>query len=196
MRNIEIPEELIEEIISYNCVLFAGSGITTEQYYTTNFLERIKEKCKYPKSEKNQSFPEVMQYYCEKLDGSRKNRLIREIIEWIELFSAEGEPNRHATDFFREISRIPFLRTFITTNWDPFCERILNVLVPMVEDKDIPFWDENKRQILKIHGCVTRPHTIVATTDDYDKCVKDRSGGAIFTKLRDLMATKTFFCRI
>jgi hypothetical protein len=126
MRDVEIPEELIEEVISYNCVLFTGSGITTEQYYRPNFLERIKEKCKYPKREKNQSFPEVMQYYCEKLDGGRKHRLIREIIEWIELFSAEGEPNRHATGFFREISRIPFLRTFVTTNWDPFCERTLN----------------------------------------------------------------------
>jgi len=61
-----------------------------------------------------------------------------------------------------------------------------------VEDQDIPFWDENKRQVLKIHGCVARPHTVVATLDDYNACMKDKSRGAIFTKLRDLMATKTF----
>jgi len=192
MRKSELPEEVIDEVKSFNCVLFTGGGITTEHYYRHTFLERMKEKCKYPKRAKNQSFPEVMQYYCQKLDGGKKNKLIRELIEWIEVFSAEGEPNRVATGFFREIARIPFLRTIVTTNWDPFCERTLNVLVPMVEDKDIPFWDENKRQVLKIHGCVTRPQTIVATLDDYHVCMKDRSRGAIFTKLRDLMATKTF----
>ncbi len=192
MRKSGLPEELIEEVKSSNCVLFTGAGITTEHYYKHNFLKQMKEKCKYPKRARNQSFPEVMQYYCQKLDGGKKNKLIREIIEWIELFSAEGERNRVATLFFREIARIPFLRTIVTTNWDPFCERALNVLVPMVEDKDIPFWDENKRQVLKIHGCVTRPQTIVATLEDYHSCMKDRSRGAIFTKLRDLMATKTF----
>ena len=192
MRKSELPEELIEEVKSSNCVLFTGSGITTEHYYRHSFLEQMREKCKYPKRAKDQSFPEVMQYYCQKLDGGKKNKLIREIIEWIEVFSAEGEPNRVAAAFFREIARIPFLRTIVTTNWDPFCERTLNVLVPMVEDRDIPFWDENKRQVLKIHGCVTRPQTIVATLEDYHVCMKDRSRGAIFTKLRDLMATKTF----
>ncbi len=193
MKRSELPEELVEEIKSFNCVLFAGAGTTTEQpHLRETFLGHVKEKCKYPKKAKDQSFPEVMQYYCQKVDGGRKNRLIREIIEWLEFYTAEGEPNRDVTGFFREIARIPFFRTIVTTNWDPFCERTVNLLVPMVEDQDIPFWDENKRQVLKIHGCVTRPHTIVATLEDYNACMKDRSRGAIFTKLRDLMATKTF----
>lgn len=193
MKKETLPEELVEEIKSKNCVLFVGAGVTTEQtYFRESFVENIKQKCKYPVKMKTKSFPEIMQYFCEKIDGGRKNRLIREIIQWIELFSGEGERNRVATYFFREISRIPFFRTVVTTNWDPFCERTFNVLVPMVEDQDIPFWDENKRQVLKIHGCVTRPQTIVATWDDYDRCMKEKARGAIFTKLRDLMAMKTF----
>jgi hypothetical protein len=193
VKKSELPEELVEEVKSFNCVLFAGAGTTTEQpYFRSTFLAHVKAECKYPKRAKTQSFPEVMQYYCQKLDGGRKNKLIREIIEWIEYYSAQGEPNRVATGFFRDIARIPFFRTIVTTNWDPFCERTVNVLVPMVEDQDIPFWDESRRQVLKIHGCITRPHTIVATLDDYNACMKDKSRGAIFTKLRDLMATKTF----
>jgi len=189
----KVPKELIREVQSYNCVLFTGSGITTEQKYSReSFLDHICKECKYPKKKKLISFPEVMQYYCEKVDNNRKNRLIREIIEWIEDYSAEGERNRVATMFYRYIARIPYLKTIVTTNWDPFCERTLNILVPMVEDQDIPFWDENKRQVLKIHGCVTRPQTIIATLDDYEKCMQDRARGAVFTRLRDLMATKTF----
>jgi hypothetical protein len=78
----------------------------------------------------------------------------------------------------------------VTTNWDPFLERALDVLVPMVEDRDLAFWDDSKRQVLKIHGCITRPHSIVATQSDYDACMK--ANVLIFNKLKDLMATKTF----
>jgi len=86
----------------------------------------------------------------------------------------------------------PFFRIIVTTNWDPFFERGLNVLVPMVEDRDIPFWDDKKRQILKIHGCVTRPYTMVITQNDYKDLIKNKTNNPIFTKLKDLMATKTF----
>lgn len=188
-----IPNELIQEIKQDCCVPFLGGGVSTEStYYKETFLEHIGRLCKYPKRIKNPAFPDVMQYYCEKIDGGRKNKLIREIISWIEQFTGEGEHNRVATGFHRDIARVPYFKIFVTTNWDPFIERVLNVLVPMVEDRDIPFWDDDKRQVLKIHGCVTRPQTIVATTDDYKRCMTDKTRGAIFTKLRDLMAIKTF----
>jgi hypothetical protein len=190
---IVIPNELIQEIKQNCCVPFLGAGISTEgPYYKRTFFEHIKGLCNYPKRINNPAFPDVMQYYCEKIDGGRKNKLIREIINWIEHFAIEGEPNRVATMFHRDIARIPYFKIIVTTNWDPFCERVLNVLVPMVEDKDIPFWDDQKRQVLKIHGCITRPQTIVATREDYEKCMTDKTKGAIFTRLRDLMAIKTF----
>ncbi len=188
-----IPNELMQEIKQDCCVPFLGGGVSTEgTYYKGTFLEHIEEICKYPKRIKNPAFPEVMQYYCEKIDGGRKNKLIREIISWIEQFTGDGEQNRAAIRFHKGMARVPYFRIFVTTNWDPFCERSLSVLVPMVEDRDIPFWDDGKRQVLKIHGCITRPQTIVATKDDYEKCMTDKTRGAILTRLRDLMAIKTF----
>lgn len=189
-----IPHELMQEIQSNNCILFLGAGVSTEgtSYRKTTLYDHIKELSKYPNKSEHPLFPDVMQYYCDKVDGGLKNKLIREIIEWIEPFTVEGEPNRSVMMFHSEIARVPYFRIIVTTNWDPLCERALNVLVPMVEDRDIPFWDEQKRQILKIHGCITRPQTIVATRRDYEACMTDKTRGAIFTKLRDLMATKTF----
>lgn len=188
-----IPRELIQEIKLNNCVLFCGAGISTEgTYWRTTFYDQIRELCKYPKKIENPLFADVMQYYCVKFDGGLKNKLIREIIDWIEPFCIEGEPNRSVTMFHREIARIPYFKIVVTTNWDPLLERALNVLVPMVEDRDIPFWNEQKHQVLKIHGCITRPQTIIATRSDYEICMTDKTRGAIFTKLRDLMATKTF----
>ena len=131
-----------------------------------------------------------MQYYCDKIDGGQRNRLTKEIISRIEIFNYPGEINRETTHFHDLLAQIPYFKRVVTTNWDTFFENRLNVLVPMVEDRDIPFWDDKKRQILKIHGCVTRPYTLVATKDDYEACIHRNS--LIFNKLRDLMASKTF----
>src|SRR5205823_8181282 len=91
-------------------------------------------------------FPDLMQYYCVNVDGGHRNRLTRLIIERIERFSAPGEINRFATIFHDLLATIPFLDRFVTSNWDPFLERSLNVLLPMVENKDLAFWDDSKRQ--------------------------------------------------
>ena len=86
--------------------------------------------------------------------------------------------------------RYPTSTDLLRQIWDPFIERSLDVLVPVVEDRDLAFWDDRKRQVLKIHGCITRPHSIVATEADYNDCISHNP--LIFNKLRDLMATKTF----
>lgn len=189
-----IPKELYEEIKKGNCVIFAGAGISTEGgiYGQPTFYYQIKEECNLKDDGTELSFPELTQLYCDKIDGGHKNKLIRKIIERIEEFSEYGEIYWATTIFHRYITQVPFFSRIITTNWDTFFERELNVLVPMVEDNNIPFWDDKKRQILKIHGCVTRPHTIIATSKDYDKLIITESKKPIFTKLKDLMATKTF----
>jgi hypothetical protein len=124
------------------------------------------------------------------MDEGHHNRLIREAVSRIERFSVPGEENTFATMFADELAEIPYFNRFVTTNWDPFLERSLEILIPMVEDRDVAFWDDRKRQVLKVHGCITRPYSIVATKTDYDKCLKRNP--LIFNKLKDLMATKTF----
>ncbi len=131
-----------------------------------------------------------MEFYCKAQDGGRKNRLIREAISYIENFCLPGEENRRAKQTADALARIPFLKTYVTTNWDPFLERSLDVLVPVVEDRDLAFWDDRKRQVLKIHGTISRPHSIIATSVDYDRCISDNP--LIFNKLRDMLTTKTF----
>ena len=80
-----IPHELMREIKLNNCALFCGAGISTEgTYWRTTFYDHIRQLSKYPKKIEHPLFPDVMQHYCDKIDGGRKNRLIREIIDWIE----------------------------------------------------------------------------------------------------------------
>lgn len=188
------PEELVDrvyhEILEEGCVLFVGAGATTEAGSHPNFYEIIRQKVKCPADKEPLSFPDLMQHYCDKIDGGQHNRLIREIIARIEPFTVPGELHHEATRFCRAVAEIPYLKNLVTTNWDPFLERSTNVLVPMVENRDLPFWDDKKRQVVKIHGCATRPYTIVATRTDYEQCVQRNP--LIVNRLKDMMATKTF----
>jgi hypothetical protein len=136
------------------------------------------------------TFPAVMQRFCDERDGGHHNLLIREAIHYIEHALLPSPENQVVTRFSRQLAAIPFFKIVLTTNWDPLLERALDVLVPMTQDRDLAFWDDRKKQVVKIHGCITRPHSIVATQSDYDACVE--ANAVLFNKVRDLMATKTF----
>lgn len=188
----ELVSRIYADVLAESCVVFVGAGSTTERpgraRKQETYYEHIKEIAQYPGD--RPSFPELMEYFCDKMDGGRHNRLIREALSRIEIFCARGEQNRSATAFTESLAEIPYFNRFVTTNWDPFLERSLDVLVAMVEDRDLAFWDDRNRQVLKIHGCITRPYSIVATQGDYDGCMSKNP--LIFNKLKDLMATKTF----
>jgi len=186
----ELVSRIYDDILKEGCVVFLGAGSTTERpsHGRKTYYEHIKEIAQF--SGGSPSFPELMQYFCDRMDGGHHNRLIREALSRIEIFCVRGEDNHTATMFTDSLAEIPYFNRFVTTNWDPFLERSLDVLVPMVEDRDLAFWDDNKRQVLKIHGCITRPYSIVATQGDYDECMGRNP--LIFNKMKDLMATKTF----
>jgi hypothetical protein len=188
-----LVSRLYDEIIEEGCVAFVGAGCTTERRYSRSepsFYEEIRRKAGLSSDGDPLSFPELMEYFCKNLDGGRHNRLIREAVARIERFAVTGEDNRYASMFGNELAEIPYFSRYVTTNWDPFLERSLEVMIPIVEDRDIAFWDDRKRQVLKVHGCITRPYSLVATLSDYEACLKRNP--LIFNKLKDLMATKTF----
>ena len=187
----ELVERLHDEIADESVVIFIGAGSTTERNPRLySFYQRIRTKCSYPEDRPDPSFPELMEYFCTKLDGGQHNRLIREAIEYLEVFFLPGDERRLAISAIQLLAQIPYFSQIVTTNWDPLIERTLDILVPIIEDRDIAFWNDRKRQVLKIHGCITRPYSLIATTTDYEHCLT--TSPLIFNKLKDLMATKTF----
>ena len=187
-----IPDQLYEDIKQSRVVLLCGAGVTTEWgiYGKPSFYDIIRERAGLAKDQPPLMFPDVMQYFCDTVDGGDKRRLLQEAINRIEMFAAPSEMNRRATSFYKQVAMVSFFDRIVTTNWDPFCERTLNILVPMVEGRDLSFWNDEKKQVLKIHGCIARPYTMVATCQDYEGSIKNNP--LIWNKLKDLMATKLF----
>jgi hypothetical protein len=187
-----IPETLVDDIKKGESVLLLGAGASTEgnSYFGKNLVDTLAEKCKYPSSSPK-NLPKVAQYFCDVMDGGFKGRLLREIREYLDQYMEIGEAYRSATMVHNLVAKIGFFQVIVTTNWDVFMERQLNIL-PVVRDSDLVYWNPDKRQIIKLHGCISQPETIVVTEDDYRDFQKNRLDCPISNKLKDLMATKTF----
>lgn len=60
---------------------------------------------------------------------------------------------------------------FITTNYDQLLEKALEKnkkkFYTIIEDKDICRWRSTQLPYIKLHGCITRPKTIIAAEDEY-----------------------------
>jgi hypothetical protein len=93
-----LVSRIYEDVLHESCVLFMGSGCTTEGrgLHSSNFYDEIKEKSGYPSSTQPPSFPDLMEYFCQHMDGGQHNRLIREAVSRIERFCVPGDENYSA----------------------------------------------------------------------------------------------------
>lgn len=191
MKGTTIPESLVEDIQNEECIVFLGAGASTEGVPNTKKLvDVLIERCNFP-STLPPILPKVAQYFCDTLDAGLKGRLTREIRHYMDYFMEHGEANNFATMVHDIIAKIGLFKIIITTNWDVFMERELNLL-PIVRDSDLVYWDDNKRQVIKLHGCISQPETIIVTEEDYNDFIEKEFGSLICNKIKDLMATKTF----
>ena len=63
-----------EGVVRGTCVIFVGAGSTTERrgQGRPSFYDQIKKKSDYPPADRNgPSFPVLMQYFCDHIDGGR-----------------------------------------------------------------------------------------------------------------------------
>ena len=92
----------------------------------------------------------------------------------------------------QEIANLP-LSAIITTTWDGLIENTLSKANfnyhTIINDTDIPFFGSGRVPVLRLHGSLERPDSIIATTDDLLEVFHTRPLVADF--LRVLCAQKT-----
>jgi hypothetical protein len=191
-NKIQIPDSLVEDTLKGDVILFLGAGASTEgtSSHFEKLIDVLAEKCQYP-SNMSRTLPKVCQYFCKKMDAGKKGRLLREIRRYFDFYMEDDEAKNQATKVHKRIATIGLFKIIITTNWDVFMERQIDVL-PVVNDSDLVYWNDSRRQLIKLHGCISQPNTMVMTEKDYESFLKKRLDSTICTKVRDLMATKTF----
>ncbi len=187
-KPFELPDEIVDAAVKGELVLFCGAGISTEgkNVLPFSFYSSIQEELGV--EDNSISFSSLMQQYCNQPNGRKK--LLKKIRERFQYIHSFAELERQATQFHRELAEIHPIHTIITTNWDTYFEQYCGA-VPITIPEDFAFWDERSRFVLKIHGSIDNLSSVIATSEDYEKCYEQLQNGIIGATLKNILATKT-----
>lgn len=188
--DFKIPNEIIEALLNDNLILFAGAGISTENDFI--FKETLYQDIKFElelDEAVDISFPDLMSQFCNTKTNGRQ-KLLEKIKYRFDYCHQFNELYRAASSFHEEIAPIWMLKNIVTTNWDDYFERKCNA-IPIVVAEDFAFYNMDQRKVFKIHGSISNYSSIVATTEDYEKCFANLNIGLIGAALKTLLATKT-----
>jgi hypothetical protein len=187
-KSFTMPDEIIQAVKDKRLVVFAGAGISTESMnvFIDSLYDEIKTELNI-KEDKYPSFPDIISRYCRKPEGRKKFlQKIKLRFDYVQQFK---ELYRRASQFHKQLAPIWQIDTIITTNWDDYFEKESGA-IPIVTPEDFAFFDFPLRKVFKIHGSINNIGSIVASSEDYEKCYNNLSKGIIGSYLKILLATK------
>lgn len=91
-------------------------------------------------------------------------------IEISRYLASFGEANAKTSPYPEEVSLLSTLNVdgIITTNWDSFLEQLFPEYRKYIGQSELLFSNPQQiGEIYKIHGCVTKPSSLILTSDDY-----------------------------
>lgn len=185
--DFQLPNALLEAARKHEVVIFAGAGISTEtpSVFPSTVLEMAAQQLNRSLAAED-SFPAIMQDFETQFGRTELVRLIKRKLDFVDSFRT---PRFHATLFHDELATMPYLRDIVTTNWDTYFETNAGC-TPLISGEDIPFWELPGRRVLKIHGSITSPGSMVITNDDYTRRLSELKTDAAGAFLRSMLATK------
>lgn len=185
---IELPQHLVQAAQNSRLVIFAGAGVSTERnsVFPSSFMDDVRRDLQ--GATDSLPFPDLMSLFCERPDG--RSKLLLKIRGRINYVRSHPELYWTATGFHRELSTIWQIQEIITTNWDDFFEQECGA-TPFITDKDLAFWSQPGRRVLKLHGSIHSLGDIVVTRDDYERCYQQLSTGVLGSRLKTLLSDRT-----
>ena len=186
--DFEIDDFLMQEIAAGNCVIFAGAGVSTENQNSAPHTLHAELAVTLGLQSADLPFPDLAEAYCSQPDG--RFRMMQQIQSRFDYIAKFRDLRDNSRKFFSEIATMPYLNTFVTTNWDKNFEECC-AAKPFVYDPDMRFWAVPDRRVLKIHGTIDDYSSIVATRSDYDQCSARLKGSLIGAKLKECLSTRT-----
>lgn len=93
----------------------------------------------------------------------------------------------------QKLASIPHIKTIITTNYDRLLEKTYkDECSVIISDKQIPYMDQKKAEVFKIHGDLSDPESIIISQSDYNSFFRNNTEQTIYWSLiKERLATKT-----
>jgi len=183
-------ENLFELIRKEEVVIWAGAGFSIYAgfpsgkqlghilYNNLTATEKKQTKLEMP-------IPELAEDFY-RLKGNNRNQLIRILKETF------LDKKSKSFKYHESISKIPHLKTIITTNYDNLFELAYKSKAQLIlSSNDIPYLDKEKVHIYKVHGDLSFPNSIIITRSDYNNFFKIGSENDIYwSSIKEKISTK------
>lgn len=162
---VAIPSALVDAVTKRQVVIFAGAGVSFASLGIAGagLRDAIGAKIVSDFGDYDpgaRSFEDVCDEYAAINDRATLVELIAEHIP------------QDAAPTPAHVAAAKMCRFIVTTNWDLLfeaaCHQMGHKCNVLADESDAPAFNYDQHNLLKLHGSVDRPLTIVATTDDYE----------------------------
>lgn len=174
---MDISPELVEQFAKGNAVVFVGAELSQEAGlpgWANMVRELAAELAGCPP---DADYRDVAQFY-ENEYG--RQRLVARLRNWLDTADV------HPTPVHEALVALPTSVIF-TTNYDDLLERALRVaklhFTTVIGNVDASFWSTGRVQLVKLHGDLDQPESIVITTGDYERFAVTRKSLADILKV-------------
>jgi len=177
---VYIPVELTESLKKGECVLFVGAGLSKGFPQWKELVEPLADELGVSMDKD----PRIIASWYENEFGRSKleEKIVSQLNRDVPL------PKTHTI-----LANLP-LKAIVTTNYDNLLEKALSEkkrnVTKIVYDKQAPLAEANQLQIIKMHGDIDDPSTIVITKKDYDEYPEKHK--ALITHLLGLLISSHF----
>lgn len=192
--NRQIAEELAEQLKDKNLAAFIGAGVSctytdlsTKRQFSGiptagEIVTDLQKRVTYLKDEKDLTFERAF-FLIRNHEG--RQGLEQRILGYVDKKNVSPLP---AHDL---LSTLPF-SAYLTTNFDVLLEKSFNISSKdysvLMQDYDITHLKSTQVPLIKLHGCITRPNTIIAAEDEY--ITTDKKTPVIAALVQTLLAYK------
>lgn len=184
-------ESLFEKIRSEDVIIWAGAGLSISSGYPSgNKLKDIFYNS-LTQAEKNMMSSDLsLQELTEAIVTVKGNR--HHIISTLNEVFGQQPPT--PSDVHNKISLIPHFNTIVTTNYDKLFEQSCNSHVLVYNENQIPYLDKaGKTKIIKVHGDLALPDSVVITKSDYNRLFTSNNlNNTLWGQIKAKLSTKTF----
>lgn len=179
---------LFELIRNEDVILFLGAGFSLRSGYPSgnklsNIIYNDLRRNERTHIKQNLGLTEMAEEYVQLKDNDREP-----LFALLKKEFCHPPLNTQSQEILRSI---PHFKTIITTNYDNSLEFVYgdncNIII---NDSDCSSIDKNKVSILKIHGDLSYPESIIITRNDYNRYFDTRNNSIVWNMVRSIMATK------
>ncbi|MEK7755574.1 MAG: SIR2 family protein [Planctomycetota bacterium] len=162
---MQIPVGLIDAVRQRRAVLLAGAGISYNAVKVGGLELRNWIGAEIQKDDPKYDFQSrSLENVCDEYE------LLHDRPTLVDLLA--GQIPQNVEPLPSHIAAVQAFRFIVTTNWDILFEAAYRKIGQryqiLMEEADAPMFNYDQHNLLKIHGSIDRPRSLVCTTDDYE----------------------------